>query len=268
LNSAIFNVARIVGPAVGGIMLATMGAAWCFGLNGLSFLAVLLALLAMRFPDSQPTAPHESMSSQITAGLGYVMGKPSVRTMMLLVGISQLFGFWYTILLPAYASGVLHVGEAGLGTLNAATGVGALLGSLVVASVTRVYHRKLLLTTGSLLFPVAILFFAVSKWLSLSMLSLALAGVGFVAQNSTANTLIQLDLPDQLRGRVMAVFLLLFFGTTPFTSLMAGGVGQALGVRAAVAIGAGVTLLVATGLLLTVPSLRRTEVEAEPEGMA
>lgn len=267
LNSAIFNLARIVGPAAGGIILATMGAAWCFGLNGLSFLAVLVALLAMRFPDSQPTSVSESVGSQIKAGLGYVMGKRSVRAMMLLVGMSQLFGFWYTILLPAYASSVLHVGEAGLGSLNAATGVGALLGSLVVASVTRLDHRKLLLTTGSLLFPVAILLFAVSKWLSLSMLSMALAGVGFVAQNSTANTLIQLDLPDQLRGRVMALFLLLFFGATPFTSLMAGGVGQALGVRAAVAIGAGVTFLVAVGLLLTVPSLRRTDAEAKPGGM-
>ncbi len=267
LNSAMFNVARIVGPAVGGITLATLGPAWCFGLNGLSFLAVLVALLAMRCPDLAIAVQSESIGSQIKAGLGYIMGKQSVRTMMALVGVSQLFGFWFSILLPAYASSVLYSGEAGLGTLNAATGVGALLGALVVASLVQVHYRKLLLTAGSFLFPVAILLLAVSRSLPFSMACLALAGAGFVAQSATINTLIQSDVPDALRGRVMAVYMLMFFGATPFTSLMAGGFGQALGVRAAVAIGAGVTLLVAVWLFLTVPSLWRTETEAMPRGL-
>ena len=267
LNSTMFNMARIVGPAVGGIMLATLGPAWCFGLNGLSFLAVLVALLAMRYPDLALAPQSESIGSQIRTGLAYIMGRPSIRMMMVLVGVSQLFGFWYSILLPAYASSVLRVGEAGLGTLNAATGVGALLGSLVLASIVQVQHRKLLLTMGSFLFPAAILFLAVSRWLPFSVVCLALAGAGFVTQSATINTLIQSDLPDALRGRVMAVYLLMFFGTTPFTSLMAGSFGQALGVRAAVAIGAGITLLVSLGLLLAVPSLWRTETEAGPRGI-
>ncbi len=260
LNSTIFNLARIVGPAVGGLVLAALGAAWCFALNGLSFLAVLVALLMMKLPHALQEVRTDPLTVQVTAGVKYVLETPPVRTMTALVAMSSLFGFSYAVLLPAFAADVLHVGEAGLGGLNAATGVGALIGSLIVAS-TGSFHRKgLLLTAGSLIFPAALVLFAFSRsfWLSSALLSVV--GLAFVAQNATCNTLIQSIVPDSLRGRVMAVYMLMFFGTTPFGALQAGTVAQALGPAAGVAVGAGITLAFAIVVLFAAPFLRRLEV--------
>jgi MFS family permease len=259
LNSTIYNTARVVGPAVAGIILARFGAAWCFGLNGVSFLAVLLALLSMRFPPMEPRVVTESVMEQVKVGMRYIWRHPWIRTMVFLVGVGQLFGFFYSVLMPAYAADVLRVGEAGLGDLNAAIGVGALAGSLVVASLSGAREKAFLLTFGAFLFPIANLLFSASQSLALSMLCLALSGVGFVTQNTTINTLIQSAVPDELRGRVMAVYILLFFGSTPFAALMAGTLGQAVGVRAAIAIGSGITLGATLYLFLRTPSLRKAQ---------
>lgn len=259
LNSTMFNMARVVGPAVGGIVLALMGPAWCFGLNGLSFVAVILALLSMQFPPFERQPQVEPTLTQVRVGLQYILSNPDIRSMVSLVGVSQLFGFMYAVLLPAYASQVLQVGETGLGTLNAATGIGALVGSLTVASLGHSRRQGTLLTLGSFLFPAAVLLLAVSNSLAFSMGCLALAGMGFVAQSATINTLIQNKIPDELRGRVMAVYSLMFFGTTPFSALLAGSLGQSLGVRAGVAIGAGVTMLFTIAVFLLVPSLGHVE---------
>jgi predicted MFS family arabinose efflux permease len=163
------------------------------------------------------------------------------------------------VLMPAYAADVLRVGEEGLGNLNAAIGIGALAGSLIVASLSRPRDKVLLLTYGAFLFPIANLLFCASRSLALSMLALALSGLGFVAQNTTVNTLIQSAVPDELRGRVMSVFRLMFFGSTPFAALMAGSLGQAVGVRAAVAIGSAITLCCALYVFTRVPSLREPQ---------
>ena len=257
LNSTIFNTARVVGPAVGGIILARFGATWCFGLNGVSFLAVILALLSMRFPAVEPEFVTESVVEQVRVGVRYIWHHTWIRTMMFLVGVGQLFGFFHTVLMPAYAADVLRVGEAGLGNLNAAIGVGALVGSLVVASLSGTREKTFLLTAGAILFPVANLMFSASRSLALSMLSLALSGMGFVTQNTTVNTLIQSAVPDELRGRVMAVYILLFFGSVPFAALMAGTLGQALGVRAAIAIGSAITLCYTLYVFIRTPSVRK-----------
>jgi MFS family permease len=180
--------------------------------------------------------------------------------MVLLVGFCQLFGFFFSVLMPAYAADALQVGETGLGGLNAAVGVGALAGSLMVASAAHSRRQGLLLTMGSFLFPLAILLFSISRSLAFSMLCLGLGGIGFVAQSATINTLIQSTVPDELRGRVMAVYALMFFGTTPFAALMAGSLGQAFGVRVAIASGAGITLCYTLFVFLTKPSLRHAHV--------
>lgn len=261
LNSTIFNLARIVGPALGGFILALLGPAWCFGLNGLSFVAVLLALLAMRFPPFKPVLKTESTFSQVKAGVQYMRNQRTILIMVSLVGVSQLFGFAYSVLLPAYAADVLHVGQTGLGSLNAATGVGALIASLIVASLAHSREKGWLLTVGSFLFPIAVIFLAASRGIAFSMFCLALTGGGFVTQNATINTLIQSMVPDELRGRVLSVYMLVVFGATPFASLFAGGVGQALGVRAGVAIGAGITLIYTSIVFLLVPALRHVKTE-------
>lgn len=260
LNSTIINTGRVIGPAIGGLILARFGAAPCFAINGLSFLAVLAALLSMRLAPCEPRTGTESVVAQVRVGMSYIWRDRPLCTLLALVGVGQLFGFFHTILMPAYAAGVLHVGETGLGTLNAAVGVGALTGSLLVASMAAHSGRRFLLVGGALLFPLSVLGFSVSRSLAFSALCLALNGMGFVAQNATINTMIQGAVPDDLRGRVMAVYILLFFGSTPFASLMAGTLGQMLGVRAAVAIGAAITLGTACYALWRSPALRRAQV--------
>jgi MFS family permease len=259
LNATIFNLARVVGPAVGGVVLAALGAAWCFALNGLSFLAVIVALLMMKLPQARREVRVEPLTAQIAAGIKYVLENPSVRTMTMLVAVASLFGFSYSVLLPAFAVDVLRVGETGLGALNAATGLGALIGSLIVASAGKFRRKGLLLTAGSLVFPATLLFFAFSRsfWISAALLSVV--GLAFVTQNATCNTLIQSIVPDSLRGRVMAVYMLMFFGTAPFGALQAGAVAQALGPAAGVAVGAGITLTFALVILFAAPFLRRVE---------
>jgi len=259
LNATIFNLARVVGPAVGGVVLAALGAAWCFALNGLSFLAVIVALLMMKLPQARREVRVEPLTAQIAAGIKYVLENPSVRTMTMLVAVASLFGFSYSVLLPAFAVDVLRVGETGLGALNAATGFGALVGSLIVASAGKFRRKGLLLTAGSLVFPATLLFFAFSRsfWISAALLSVV--GLAFVTQNATCNTLIQSIVPDSLRGRVMAVYMLMFFGTAPFGALQAGAVAQALGPAAGVAVGAGITLTFALVILFAAPFLRRVE---------
>ncbi len=256
LNSTMFNLARVVGPAIGGIVLASLGPAWCFGLNGLSFLAVIFALLAMNIEDTAYASSSEPLFRQLAEGLRYILKNRVAQMIVLIVGISTLFGFSYSTLMPAYAADILKVGEKGLGFLNTAVGLGALCGSLLVASLSRLPRKGWLLLAGSLLFPSALLLFAFSRSYLFSLAILVLVGVGFVTQNSTGNTILQSVVPDNLRGRVMAVFSFMFFGMTPFGSLLAGSIAQAFGPVAGVAFGAGVNLLFSLTVLLLVPAMR------------
>ena len=263
LNATMFNMARVVGPALGGIALAAVGPAWCFGLNGLSFLAVLIALSGMRLPGDVPGArSSERFVEQVRAGLRYVWGSHAgvVRTVVALVAVSSLFAMSYAVLMPVYAADVLKVGEAGLGALNAAVGAGALVGSLTLAVLSRYSRKGLQLTIGSFVFPLALLGFAVSRSFPLSLALLGVAGFGFVTQNATSNALVQSIVPDALRGRVMSVYSLMFFGTAPFGALTAGVLAQAFGPTVAVLFGAGVALAFSLFVFFAVPSLRRMQI--------
>jgi MFS family permease len=260
LNSSMFNLARVVGPAVGGLVLAAAGAAWCFGLNSLSFLAVIIALLGMRLHEAKRPPRAGRMGSQIVDGLRYVWGNKPVRAIFALVGVSALFGLSYAVLTPAFAVDVLQVGEAGLGLLNAAVGVGALTAALTVASLSRSRYKGWQLAVGSLLFPLALIGFALSRTFPLSLAFLVLVGFAFISQNATSNTLVQTIVPDELRGRVMSVHSLLFFGTAPFGSLLVGGIAQAFSPTVAVVAGSLVTLAFALFIFIGVPSVRRLEV--------
>jgi MFS family permease len=260
LNSTIFNMARVVGPAVGGIVLAALGAAWCFGLNGLSFVAVLIALSMMSLPAARGAVHHSTLRAQIAEGLRYVWHNTAVRAVIGVVGFSSLFAFSYSVLLPAYAAEVLKVGAAGLGALNTAVGAGALVGSLVVASLGHFRRKSRLLVAGAILFPGALLFFAFSSSLPLSLALLVVVGFAVVTQNAMANTIVQTLVPDELRGRVMAVYTLMFFGTAPFGALQAGALAQALGTGTAVFIDAAISLVAGVLILLLTPSLHKLEI--------
>jgi MFS family permease len=260
MNSMMFNLARVAGPAIGGLVLASMGAAWCFLINGLSFLAVLIALAGMKLPDDvgKPRSDRRIIA-EIGDGLRYVWQQPVVRTLVALVGVTSLFGLSYAVLLPAYATDVLKLDAKGYGLLNAAVGIGALTGSLSVASLSRWKSKGLQLTVGSLAFPLALLCFAATRSYLLALFCLAGAGMSFVIQNATANTIIQLSAPDALRGRVMSVYTLFFFGSTPVGAMFAGAVAQRWNSTAAIVMGASITLAFALAIVFVVPTVRKAQ---------
>ena len=261
LGATMLNLARVLGPAIGGLVLGAFGAAWCFAINGLSFVAVLVALLGMHLPNDVGRPPsNRRMTAEIGEGLRYIAADPVIRMLMLLIAVTSIFAFSYAVLLPAYATDVLKVGEAGYGLLNAAVGIGALIGSLVVASLSRRRGKGRQLTFGSLVFPLALLAFAATRSFHLALVCLMVVGFGFVTQNATSNTLIQTMVPDALRGRVMSVYTLMFFGTTPLGSLFAGGVAQAWNAAGAIMLGAGIALTFALYLICFAPAVRRARV--------
>ncbi len=260
LNSTIFNLARVIGPTIGGILLAAVGPTWCFAMNGLSFLAVIFALTRMRMPTTvRKEATGEKLSKQVKEGLAYIVHQPLIRTIIILVAVASTFGTIYIILLAAYASDVLHDPERGLGFIQMSLGIGALIGSLIVASIGRSQHARKALIFGSIFFPLAVLAFSLTRSLWSALVVLPMVGFGLVTQNATCNTVIQATVPDELRGRVMAVYMLMFFGTTPLSSLIAGTLGQALGVNWAIGIGGAITLVSSLFLIVTVPALRKME---------
>jgi len=260
LGSMMFNLARIIGPAIGGLVLAQLGASWCFVFNGVSFFAVLLALLTLRLPrDVGNQDRTRRMTAELGKGLRYIWRSPVTRTLIILIGITNLFGFSYAVLLPAYAADVLKVGEAGYGYMNAAVGVGALIGSLAVASLSRSRYRGWHLTLGSFMFPLSLILFSTVRSFPLALAALALVGLGFVTQSTNANTMVQTLAPDHLRGRVMAVYSFMFFGTSPFGSLLSGAVAQAWGPVLAIIAGASACLICAAGVFLLVPAIRKPQ---------
>jgi MFS family permease len=258
LNAMMFNMARVIGPAVGGLVLATAGAAWCFALNAASFLAVLIALLLMVLPNDVGRPSTRNVLADIREGIRFIARHPVIRPIIILVGAASLFAFSYAVLLPAYASDVLKTDEAGYGVMNTAVGLGALAGSFGVASLSKSGNRGAMLTIGSILFPLALIGLAAARTLPVALALLFLVGLGFVSQNVQANTIVQSLAPDELRGRVTSVYTLMFFGTAPFGSLLAGAVAQAIGSTLAIALSASVSLLFALGVVVFAPQVRRS----------
>jgi MFS family permease len=256
LNSAMFNSARIIGPALAGVTLAAVGAAWCFVLNGVSFLAVIGGLALMDVKPYVGAASTESALRQMRDGVSYIWHHPFVRTLIALVAVSNMFALGYMALLPAFAQDVLHVGTVGYGFMTTAIGVGALGGALVIASLGDYQHKGLMLTAGNLLSPVMVIALSFSRSFHLTMGFLVVAGLGFMTQNATANTLVQTTVPDALRGRVMSVYMMVFQGFFPIGSLIAGAVAENFGVPAGAAFGGIIALAYGLYLHWRAPQLR------------
>ena len=240
LNSSIVNGARVVGPAVAGFVMAHVGMTWCFLLNGLSFLAVIAGLLMMRLPKFVPPADPASTGRHVLEGFSYVMGHRRLRILLLLFGVVGVFGWSYAVLLPAYATDILHVGESGYGALLSANGLGALLGALTVATYGSRVRPRLMILGGLWLFSVMLALLAVVRWFPLVLGCLAVGGWGMLLYFSTTNTLIQTSVSDAMRGRVMGIWALVFGGMMPAGGIESGLLSQAVGVPWTIAVGASV----------------------------
>jgi MFS family permease len=242
LNSSIFNSARIIGPSLAGILVARLGPAWCFFVNGLSFLAVIVGLLLMRFQPQAARTRVRGIVEDSLEGLRYVRTNRMVLGLSALLAVFSIFGWSYNVLMPIFARDILRAGAQGLGLLMTSSGVGALVGALLVASLGGYPRRERILFGGGFLLSAAAAGFAFSRLLHLSMAILAVAGLGGVAVMSVANTLIQMSVPDHMRGRVMGVWALVNAGSAPLGSFQAGTLAQYLTAPVAVVIGAAITL--------------------------
>jgi MFS family permease len=254
LNSAIVNGARVVGPAFAGFLMAYAGMTWCFLLNGFSFIAVIAGLLMMRLPKFVPPAEPHSTGRHILEGFAYVASQRRVRTLLLLFCVVGVFGWSYSVLLPAYATDILHVGESGYGVLLSANGLGALLGALTVATWGSRVRTRLMILGGLWIFSAMLLLLAVVRWYPLVLACMVVSGWGMLLNFSTTNTVIQTSVSDAMRGRVMGIWALVFGGMMPVSGMESGFLSHAVGVPWTIAVGA---LICAGAGLVTWWNVRR-----------
>jgi len=237
LNSSMFNGARVIGPAIAGIVVAKIGEGWCFFADAVSYIAVIVGLFMMRVAPRKQR-PMGSPLEHVIEGFRFVRDTAPIRVLLVLLGIVSLVAMPYTVLMPVFADRILHGGARGLGILMGATGVGALLGALTLATKTGVYGlgRWVTLSCGG--FAISLIAFALSRNFWLSTVLLVPVGFCMMLQMSSSNTLIQAMVPDELRGRVMSVYSMMFMGMGPFGALIAGAIADRLGAPLAVIMGA------------------------------
>jgi MFS family permease len=237
LNSAIVNSARVVGPAVAGLVMSRTSPAVCFFLNALSFVAVITGLLLMRL-DHLPPPQSERRPGHLREGFRHVLQSRRLRIVFNLFAVVGIFGWSYSVLMPALATDILHLKERGFGLLLGANGVGALAGALTTAAFGGSFPPRKLAFTGLYLFSAMLLIIAAFPFWHVTMICLVFAGCGMMLFFSTINTVIQTSVPDSLRGRIMGIWALVFGGMTPLGSLQAGTISQYLGVLPALQVGA------------------------------
>ncbi|HMJ07141.1 MAG TPA: MFS transporter [Chthoniobacterales bacterium] len=258
LNSSIFNGARVIGPSLAGLVIGSLGTATCFLINGFSYIAVIIGLLMMRLPPHVPLAPEVAARNSVFSGLTYVLHHRRVRTILALLGIVGIFGWSYSVLMPAFAREVFHLGANGYGILLSASGVGALIGALTVATAGHAFPQRTIALGGVWFFAGALLGFSLTTNFYLALVFLTLAGFGLLLFFSTSNTVLQTIVPDEMRGRVMGVWGLVFGGMIPLGSLEAGSLASWLGAPIALAFGAVVCAIAGLVALIVI---RRREAE-------
>jgi len=257
INSMMFNGARVVGPALGGILLATVGTAWCFFINGVSFLAVIVCLLLMRLTPRTRELKIGSPWTDLKHGLRYVLLHREIFALLMLALIFSVFGISYNTILPAFVDQVLHADATGYGVLNAFIGAGAVVGAFLMARYGERGQRGRWLIWVDLAFPLILLVFAYNANFGLALLLAFGLGVGFMLTFTIINTLLQTNVDDQMRGRVMGLYTLTFFGFAPFGNLAIGILAQQWEMSLIIALSAACALILSAVVILLVPQLRK-----------
>jgi len=229
LNSSIFNGARVVGPAIAGFAIALVGEGWCFFLNGLSFVAVIVALLLMRIERREIKASAESPLKSFVQGFRFAMSDLPMRSALLLLSVLSLFGLQYSVFMPIYAQDILKGNARTLGLLMSSAGIGAVLGALHFAARTHYKGLARWVATTSTACAVFLILFSQAKMFWQCMVVLFVVGFAATSQMAATNTLIQNRVPDELRSRVMAVYATMFMGVQPIGALIAGGAAKRIG---------------------------------------
>lgn len=237
LNSSMVNGSRIIGPSIGGIIIAAVGEGWCFMIDAISYLAVIASLLAMQVEKRQATRLGTRVGEELRAGFSYVTHSSAIRSALLLLALVSTMGMPYTVLMPAIASEQLHGGAHTLGFLMTASGVGALAGALYLASRNSVLGLGRAMSVATLAFGVGLIAFSLSRQQWLSLLLLPIVGGGMMVETASTNTIIQTIVEEGMRGRVMAFYAMAFVGTAPIGSLIAGVAADRIGAPMTILLG-------------------------------
>ncbi|MEO0132354.1 MAG: MFS transporter [candidate division WOR-3 bacterium] len=257
LNSAIVNIARLIGPTLAGVLISAFGEATCFLINAISYLAVIGALLAMKLQNKVIKAERPNLLKDLAEGFNYTFRFMPIRAIILLLGIISIMGMSYAVLMPIFAKEVLGGGPKTLGILMGAVGVGALLGVGIVAQRKNARGLEDIIPVAAIVLGLSLIAFAFSKNLYLSLILMVFTGLGMMVQMSCSNTLVQTIVDDKIRGRVMSFYMLAFMGTTPLGSLLAGSLAHRLGAPTTVIIAGGISLLSAFWFIQNLPRIRK-----------
>ena len=260
LNSTMFNAATVVGPAVAGITYALFGAGWCFSINGLSFLAVIAALVMMRLkPIEQVVKRSGRILEEIKAGFSYVRSNSTVLMLILNLGVISIFGNGLVTLVPDWAVKILGGDVTTNSALLSFRGAGALVGALLIATLSRYRVKGKLWSYGSVVLPISMIFFAFMRGIPLSLFAMTIVGLSFMLTVNTTNALVQTQIPDHLRGRVMGIYTLIFFGGMPVGSLLTGVLAKYIGETQVVILSAVILAVFAFYIWFRRPELRRLD---------
>jgi MFS family permease len=256
LNSSVFNGARILGPAVAGVLIAGIGEGWCFFANGVSYIAAIAGLLLMKLEIRKASAASQSAISNVLEGFQFVRRARPIRALLLMMGLVSIFGMSYSVLMPIIADKILHCGPHGMGILMSATGLGALMGSLTLAAKSGAKGLGKMIAYACAGFSISVILFSISRNFWLSALILVPAGFSFMVQMACTNTLIQMMVPDNLRGRVLSTHVWMFMGMAPFGSMIAGSVAEKLGALHTLTLGGAICLAGAALFATRLPYLQ------------
>jgi len=252
LNSFMFNGARLIGPSIGGILISVIGEGYCFLINGICYLGVISALLAMRFTPKDTKASRTNILQELKEGFAYTFGIPSIRSILLLLGLVSLMGMPYMLLMPVVAKDVLHGGPHTMGFLMAGVGAGALIGATYLASRKSIVGLERVIPIATSIFGIGLIAFSRSHTFWLSLVLISVTGFGMMVQMASCNTLVQTIVDDDKRGRVMSFYTMAFMGTAPFGSLLTGGLASRIGAPSTLLI-SGISCIV--GMLIFVSRL-------------
>jgi len=257
LNSFMFNGARLVGPSIAGLLIGIVGEGICFLLNGISFLAIIIALLAMNIRKKKIKSKHAPIIQGLKDGYAYAFGFPPIRYIILLLGLISLMGMPYLVLMPIFAKDILHGGPHTLGFLMGATGIGALIGAAFLASRKSILGLWRLIVIASNIFGLGLIAFSFSRHIQLSLCMMLLTGFGMIVQMASSNTILQTIVDEDKRGRIMSFYAMAFMGMAPFGSLMAGSLASRIGAPTTLMI-SGIACIIGSLLFLTkLPLMRR-----------
>jgi len=256
LNSLMFNGARLIGPSIAGVMLASTSEGVCFLLNAISYIFVIISLLMMRLNIQQTHKKAEKILRELSEGLRYTFGFAPIKHLLILLSISSLMGMSYSVLMPVFAKEVLHGGSNTYGFLMGAAGFGALTGALFLASRKSVLKLGRIVPASAILFGSALLGLSFSRLFLISLVLMIFIGLGMMMQTAASNTILQTITDDDKRGRVMGFYSMSIMGTAPFGSLMAGGLAKVIGTPWTIFAGGFVTIIGGLFFLRKLPELR------------